>query len=703
MVARSFLSGGFAVLFGLLWLAAGGAAAALPSASEVAKGHVANGELADYARGKIELDLLLRDYRSYGLPLPERGAELVALPREIWVIEPMRVWHLAFPLPVDEGAAELAGRTRQYLVGGEIFTSGLSTIRAMDERRADGSLRKAEQFEPGHLVDRWDGEELDAVDFIFHGQDKSDLDTNALFMTALQLHHLGDPRAPDLMRESLRFDVDIWDYWESDFVQPAGWTPRQILAECAWRTWVNRWYRGEEVGDEIVGRLRSIWPQLAVSSRPAAESLLGQIDPRLAGQAGDGSLGAAVIEFGLEGGEWSALVARARGEADAFELLVAMLEDERVFPFREGARRDFERRLENGRRLPVWYPRDRYRRVCDYAGMLLDEICDGELSGTNWAASSAFLERYAARAKFWRECSQHADPGAEVRSNWFVQRDGVRYLNWPALELQANRDLETLVADLPAELGIIGRDGLDDLTKVVVYAAEKFRAEQDWSKASAEERQRFRALEEGLFTQLYEQSVGNAAEVRAVLLRTAIPYERWSGDPEDERKLVGAALRVIRDLPAEFREPYARGEAALVGELPTRCRDDRLWEAILKATREVPPGLAIEWIGRLMGEKPFSDHPSRDHQFRFGFALLEDRRLRQIEVEPWRHEGARAAGFRRLHVGDYAAWHLGRKLGLPWVPETTWDDARWEWFRGQVRAAVLRLDAQRYRGLIHRR
>lgn len=127
------------------------------------------------------------------------------------------------------------------------------------------------------------------------------------------------------------------------------------------------------------------------------------------------------------------------------------------------------------------------------------------------------------------------------------------------------------------------------------------------------------------------------------------------------------------------------------------------WKPFLEATRQVPPGLAIEWVGRSLGEKTYSDHPSRDQQLRYGFMLLDDRRQRCLDVEPWRHTGARAGEFRNLHVGDYAALHLGRKLQLPWVPTPEWSDLEWKKFRERVGAAVLRLDAERYRGVINRR
>ena len=409
--------------------------------------------------------------------------------------------------------------------------------------------------------------------------------------------------------------------------------------------------------------IRNIVPRLPKSQHELVRQHLKILeegdDPDVPVKARDGdhSLLEAIIRLGFSGGEFSSLIGQARRDSKSFDILIELLDDHRVFPDREGADWELRRHLGRMRAYRVLNPRGRHWRVSDYALLILDELCQRRIIGSHSDPLHHDLQPYTRRANLWRKASRQTDPAAYLRSNWFKKdKQGQRCLNMTAIELQAFTDFDALVTYLPSDLGIVSLEGLDKLPRLIFE-----RHAMIWStfkpqkKLSPEERRALTRRPGQLMMALYEASEGNSVEVRAQLLCNALCPA--TGDEEIVR-LSKAAIKWLNQSAGEADVPYAHCDAAVLARIPVACHENKVWEGLASAAKKAPPGLAMEWMERAHQKKRLMN---RKQRFRFAWAMLEDKRIRNTAAEPWRYKDAVARDFSHLRVSDFALLQLGRE------------------------------------------
>lgn len=678
MVKRLTSVGSIVLLLAVAWQFVWVQSAPLPIVSGCSR---AFGTLGEYERGEIDLDALLADYQAYGLPLPVMRSRLVGFNRGIWLADgPTEVSHLGFQ--VNDPDASGAGR--QLLVGPIVFrTDGSDISRMVPDDRVVDDLKP--RVVTGKL-ELWNESSLSGIEIIFHGQDSSDADLNALLCTGIQLHHLGDPRALRFVEESLRMDVDEDCCNVSDFIQPAGWAAHEILAEVAWRLWLTCWNRGE-VGDEQVRKqLTRILPHLPMALQAAARELLDSIDPDLAAGVSCASLGSAVAHFAAHGGDWEALVERVKREPNSFSELMALLDDKRVLQIvgESGMALPGDERYRQGYQ---WRMRpDGWISVSDYAAWLLDARSEYKLIGCAIPFPADRLSAFKQRAQLWEQARLAADPIAFIKQRWVgSDAEAKRRLNLAAIELHGMLDFDGLMRDLPDRFVPDDAGKVEELERTIEMACH-------WELARLKRQQilvnqsLFRQRSVELFRKLHDRVAERHHATRAILIQQV-----WNGTPRRKGpKMDELAATVLQQVETAGKlpdGPFAASAQAWVGRSIPDWSPGLFWRLFVDTSHKSHPGLVVEQMSCVVSGRKWL----KSTELRYLIELLKDDRRRVMSEAPERYEGAAFTEYENLRVGDFAALYLARYLDLPWVPEPQWDDAEWERFRSRVHAAVERL------------
>jgi hypothetical protein len=156
----------------------------------------------------------------------------------------------------------------------------------------------------------------------------------------------------------------------------------------------------------------------------------------------------------------------------------------------------------------------------------------------------------------------------------------------------------------------------------------------------------------------------------------------------EHEPFVQLLVETLNGLPRTVQGTYEHCQEAQFAGLVARTTDTRAWQALDRAARRADVGLRMELID-WVSEPRLSLH--RKERLAFLASFLDDATVRHLKADAKRFAGHPAGDdFPRLEVRNFAAYQIGRFLGMDRRPQPNWDADQWARFRDEVRAALKR-------------
>jgi hypothetical protein len=187
-----------------------------------------------------------------------------------------------------------------------------------------------------------------------------------------------------------------------------------------------------------------------------------------------------------------------------------------------------------------------------------------------------------------------------------------------------------------------------------------------------------------------------AEKKREVFLNAAehpkLEHRRWGLDniqKSDPEKFMSILLATLEALPRTPTEPYWRCAEKFFAAVVLATEDPKAWKMLTKVADRSDVGLRMEIMssmgdGRVKGRQ-------RELRLKFLASYLDDAEVRDVKAKPELFSGPYAAfGIARLSVRDFAAMRIASLLGMPEKPDEDWTPEQWEELRTRVKQALKR-------------
>jgi hypothetical protein len=161
----------------------------------------------------------------------------------------------------------------------------------------------------------------------------------------------------------------------------------------------------------------------------------------------------------------------------------------------------------------------------------------------------------------------------------------------------------------------------------------------------------------------------------------------WQLKNLDHQRFVDMLVETLKIIPSTPDGEYWSSREAAFLPLVMQTKDVRAWKAMLETAKQADVGLRMEMI------TPKSAVPESQRRLLLTFLanFLDDGKVRDVSNHAEKFEGPIAGdGFDRIQIRNQAALNLSWLLKLDMKAKPDWTDEQWATMRAQVKATLVR-------------